>query len=62
MTSTLLLLSVTQIVLMYRGRVFAYGTPDTVLTEETIREVFKIYPVIGVNPTTGAPWVYVGQK
>lgn len=51
-----------KIVLMYRGRVFAYGTPDTVLTEENIREVFTIEPVIGINPTTGGPWVYVGQK
>lgn len=51
-----------QIVLMYEGRVRAYGKPEEVLTTELIHEVFKIQPVIDINPATGTPYMYVEEE
>ena len=51
-----------RLVLLQNGKIHSYGKPESVLTEDAIRTVFRIEPIIGVNPTTGGPWVYVGQK
>ncbi|HPP78123.1 ATP-binding cassette domain-containing protein, partial [Methanospirillum sp.] len=50
------------LVLMQDGKIRAYGKPKEVLTTELIHEVFKINPVIDINPTTGTPFVYVEEK
>ncbi|MCA1917751.1 ABC transporter ATP-binding protein [Methanospirillum hungatei] len=49
------------LVLMHNGRIRAYGKPEEVLTTELIHEVFRIRPVIDINPTTGTPFVYVEE-
>lgn len=50
------------LVLMQDGKIRAYGKPEEVLTTELIHEVFKINPVIDINPTTGTPFVYVEEE
>ncbi len=50
------------LVLMNDGRIRACGKPEEVLTTELIHEVFKINPVIDINPTTGTPFVYVEEE
>lgn len=50
------------LVLMHNGRIRAFGKPEEILTSELIHEVFKIRPVIDINPTTGTPFVYVEEE
>jgi iron complex transport system ATP-binding protein len=50
------------LVLMDYGRIRAFGTPQEVLNPELIQEVFKIKPVITINPITGTPYVYVEEE
>lgn len=47
---------------MHDGRIRACGKPEEVLTTRLIHEVFKIRPVIDINPTTGTPFVYVEEE
>ena len=49
------------LVLMHDGRIRACGKPEEVLTTELIHEVFRIRPVININPITGTPFVYVDK-
>ena len=51
-----------QLVLMNDGKIRAFGKPEEVLTTSLLKEVFRINPVIDVNPTTGTPYVYVEEK
>lgn len=51
-----------QLVLLNDGKIRAFGKPHEVLTEELMREIFRIKPLIGVNPATGTPWVYVADE
>lgn len=51
-----------QLVLMNDGKIRAFGKPEEVLTTSLLKEVFRISPVIDVNPTTGTPYVYIEEK
>lgn len=51
-----------RLVLMNEGRIRAFGKPEEVLTHNLIGEVFRISPVIDINPTTGTPYVYVKDE
>jgi iron complex transport system ATP-binding protein len=42
-----------RILLLSRGRVFACGAVDEVLTYANVREVFEVEPYVGVNELTG---------
>lgn len=47
------------LVVFNEGKVHTVGTPDEILNEELLREIFKIEPVIADNPVTGTPYIYV---
>ena len=47
------------LILLHEGKIRAFGTPKEILTEELISEIFKVTPVIGENPVTGSPFVFV---
>ncbi|WP_181391199.1 ABC transporter ATP-binding protein [Methanospirillum stamsii] len=51
-----------ELVIMSDGKIRACGKPDKVLTTGLIQEIFRIKPVIDVNPTTGTPFVYVEDE
>lgn len=51
-----------RIVLMQEGRIVAQGSPDTVLTESRIEEVFSVRAALGRNPLCDAPAVFVGLR
>lgn len=44
-----------RILLLKDGRTVATGTPQAVLTEELLREVFEIEVLVDAHPLTGAP-------
>lgn len=47
------------LILIHEGVIRASGTPREVLTGPLLREYFRITPVIGENPVTGTPHLYV---
>ena len=47
------------LILVHNGVIRASGTPREILQEPLIHEVFKISTVIGENPITGTPHLYV---
>jgi len=51
-----------ELVLMMDGKIRAWGKTEDILTPELIREVFKIIPIIDVNPITGRPHIYVEEE
>lgn len=44
-----------RVALFHQGRVFSYGMPQEVLTEENIRSVFGVPVLVDTNPATGKP-------
>ncbi len=46
-----------RIVLLHAGRVFAEGSPDTVLTEDNLRRAYHAEIRMGQNPLTGRPMI-----
>ena len=48
-----------RIVLLKKGRVAAAGTPEEVLVEPILREVFGTEVAVRPHPETGRPWVWV---
>lgn len=44
-----------RLVAIHHGEVYAAGTPDAVLTDAMLREVFQVEGVIGRDPHTDAP-------
>lgn len=49
------------LILVHEGVVRASGTPREILNEPLIHEVFKISTIIGENPITGTPHLYVTE-
>jgi iron complex transport system ATP-binding protein len=49
------------LVLLHKGVIRASGTPRDVLQESLLRDIFRITPVIGENPVTGTPHLYVTE-
>jgi iron complex transport system ATP-binding protein len=47
------------LILLHKGVIRASGTPREILQEDLIQDVFKISSVIGENPVTGSPHLYV---
>lgn len=47
-----------RLILMKQGRIVSEGTPDEVITEEQIREVFALHVRVIRNPTCDAPAVF----
>jgi iron complex transport system ATP-binding protein len=50
------------LIVLYEGKVFATGTPEEILQENLLKEIFKIQPVIRDNPISGTPYIYVSEK
>lgn len=48
-----------RLVLLKQGRIFADGTPEKVLTEETIKEVFSASVQVTQHPVTGSPHITI---
>jgi len=46
-----------EIILMNEGKIFAKGSPESVITEENLMEVYKLKTSIIRNPITGKPHV-----
>ncbi len=46
-----------QLVLLHEGKIFAAGTPERVLTRETIRAVYRTDALVIKHPLTGMPQV-----
>lgn len=51
-----------RLILMNEGRVFAQGTPEEVLNYKTIEEVYKTVVVVGRNPVSKRPYVFLVSK
>jgi iron complex transport system ATP-binding protein len=49
-----------RLVLMKNGKIAANGTPDVVLTEERIGEVFDVRATLVRHPLCDAPAVFIG--
>lgn len=49
------------LVLLHEGVIRASGTPREILQEPLIRDIFKISTIIGKNPFTGTPHLYVTE-
>ncbi len=47
------------LILVHNGSIRASGTPREILQESLIREIFQVTPVIGENPVTGTPHLYI---
>ena len=47
------------LLLLHDGRIHAFGTPQEILNEKNMREVFMISPLISANPVTGVPCVFI---
>lgn len=47
------------LLLLRDGRIHAFGTPQEILNEKNMKEVFMISPLISANPVTGVPCVFV---
>jgi iron complex transport system ATP-binding protein len=45
--------------ILFQGRVAASGTPEQVLREETLREIYGADVAVRPHPETGRPFVYV---
>jgi iron complex transport system ATP-binding protein len=50
------------LVLLHEGVIRASGSPREILNESLLRDIFKISPVIGENPVTGTPHLYVSGR
>lgn len=46
------------LVVMQKGRVVAHGTPEMVLTETLLREVFRVEASVGPSPHHGRPHIH----
>jgi iron complex transport system ATP-binding protein len=51
-----------RLILLKEGKVWADGTPEQVLTEAGISEVFAASVRVEVHPLTGAPHIVVMPK
>lgn len=49
------------LLLLHEGVIRASGTPREILQEPLLREIFRISTVIGENPITGTPHLYVTE-
>lgn len=49
------------LILLHEGVIRASGTPREILHEPLLRDIFKISTVIGKNPITGTPHLYVTE-
>jgi len=49
-----------QLLLLDRGRMVQWGTPETVLTAEKIREIYRCEVIVDFHPGTGKPRVTPG--
>lgn len=50
------------LLLMKKGRIFAYGEPSEVITRENLKEVFNIHALVRSNPLSGRPFISVIHK
>lgn len=50
------------LILLHKGVIQAMGTPWEILQGPLLGEIFEISPVIGDNPITGAPYLYITEK
>jgi len=50
-----------ELVVLYNGRVYASGTPKEILQRSLLEKIFNINPVVGNNPITGTPYIYVAN-
>ena len=48
-----------RLILMKEGRIFVQGVPEEVLNYKTIEEVYKILVVVGRNPVSKRPYVFL---
>lgn len=48
-----------RLIVMSDGRIFADGTPEAVLNYKTIEEVYKTIVVVGENPISGKPYIFL---
>ncbi|MCM8781626.1 MAG: ABC transporter ATP-binding protein [Candidatus Omnitrophica bacterium] len=51
-----------RLILMNEGKIFAQGVPDDVLNYKTIEEVYKTMVVIGKNPISKRPYIFLVPK
>jgi iron complex transport system ATP-binding protein len=51
-----------RVILLKEGRIFADGTPEKALTEETIKEVFSASVQVMQHPLTKAPHIVITPK
>lgn len=50
------------LILLHDGKIRSSGTPREILREPILQEIFGITPVIGENPLTGTPHLYMTGK
>lgn len=48
-----------QLVVMERGRIVARGTPETVLTQQLLRDVFRVDARVETSPHHGKPHIHI---
>lgn len=48
-----------RLVLLDRGRIHTDGTPEDVLTYQTIEEVYRTVVIVNKNPISGKPYVFL---
>ena len=51
-----------RLMLMSNGKIFSQGVPDEVLTYKAIEEVYKTIVVIGQNPISKRPYIFLVPK
>lgn len=51
-----------RLILMYNGKIFAQGAPEEVLNYKTIEEVYKTIVVVGQNPVSKRPYIFLVPK
>jgi ABC-type cobalamin/Fe3+-siderophores transport system ATPase subunit len=47
-----------RLIMLHNSRIYAEGTPESVLTAETIQTVYGIQATVAPHPVTGRPYVY----
>jgi len=51
-----------KLLLMKDGRVFAYGEPAEVITQDNLKKVFDIHALVRGNPLSGRPYISIINK
>ena len=51
-----------KLLLMKEGKIFAYGEPSKVITQENIKKVFNVHAIVRSNPVSPHPYIRIVHK